>query len=77
MIRRKKGVLGPLNIGERIIIFVDDLNMSTIEDFGAQPSIKILCHWQSQESGGWHDRKMLIFYYSDGIQVIIAMRLGG
>jgi len=29
------------------------------------------------ESGGWHDRKILIFNHSVDIEVIFAMRLGG
>ena len=74
--RRRKGVYGP-PLGQRAVIFVDDLNMPAKEKFGAQPPVEV----QSQliDDGGWYDRrdKDRSFMEVNDCQFVAAMGLPG
>ena len=70
--RRRKGVYGPL-IGTKNIIFIDDLNMPTKEEFGAQPPLELIRQWFSM--GGWYDKKTLEYKQIIDIQFVGAMGL--
>lgn len=54
MDRRKKGFYGP-KPGTRYLLFVDDLNMPEIEEYGAQPPIELLR--QIVDNKGYYDYK--------------------
>ncbi|KAA0158934.1 hypothetical protein FNF31_05104 [Cafeteria roenbergensis] len=70
MERRRKGVYGP-RPGQTCVIFVDDLNMPQIEEYGAQPPIELLR--QMTDSNGWYNLEDNTFMRLEDTLVAAAM----
>ena len=71
--KRRKGIYGP-PMGKKAIVFVDDLNMPTLEKYGAQPPIELLRQFQAQ--GGWYGRDNNFRTMHD-VQFVAAMGPAG
>eukprot|EP00941_MAST-03F_sp_MAST-3F-sp1_P004511 g4511.t1 len=68
--KRRKGVYGP-PAGKKCVIFVDDLNMPEVEEYGAQPPLELIR--QLIGSGGWFDMKDKTWRSQVDTQVVAAM----
>ena len=67
--RKRKTVLGAPP-GKKLVLFVDDLNMPKLEEYGAQPPIELLR--QFQDFKGFYDRDKLFWVDVQDVTLVAA-----
>lgn len=71
--KRRKGVYGP-PVGNKFVIFIDDLNMPKKEEYGAQPPLELLRQWLDHH--GWYDRKSKEKPLMNIVDIMLACSMG-
>eukprot|EP01119_Soliformovum_irregulare_P017766 TRINITY_DN5330_c0_g1_i3.p1 TRINITY_DN5330_c0_g1~~TRINITY_DN5330_c0_g1_i3.p1 ORF type:complete len:3685 (-),score=1128.16 TRINITY_DN5330_c0_g1_i3:1844-12898(-) len=69
-LERRKGKILGASLGKRVMLFVDNFNVTKAEDFNAQPPIELLRQFLDQ--GGWFDHKEKTFQEVKDLQIIAA-----
>ena len=75
MEKHSRGVLGPKNPMNHLLIFIDDLNMPTKEQYGARPALEMLR--QIIDSGGFYGAKSLERTDVNKLRFVCAMATPG
>ncbi|KAJ3281611.1 Dynein heavy chain 6, axonemal [Borealophlyctis nickersoniae] len=68
--KKRKNILGAPAGFNKIILFVDDLNMPKLDTYGSQPPIELLR--QYLDFGGFYDREKLTWKVVQDIEVVAA-----
>lgn len=66
--KRRNTIGGP--VGKRVVLFVDDVNMPALDEYGAQPPIELLR--QLLDMNGFYDRKGLYWKDVQDVNIVAA-----
>ncbi|KAJ3105519.1 Dynein heavy chain 6, axonemal [Phlyctochytrium planicorne] len=68
--KKRKNILGPPAGSNKVVLFIDDLNMPKLDSYGSQPPIELLR--QYLDFGGFYDREKLFWKVIQDVEIVAS-----
>ena len=56
---------------EKLVYFIDDINMPALDTYGTQTAIELLSY--QMQYGGWYDRRKLVLQHVKNVSYVTAI----